>query len=78
MLNSKLVLSEEKDLNKIVIKYIVGSIKLSNYPNRLDEGGLIITSGDWANLIYTTLLASIYSTYPRNIDISFLTGGIHA
>lgn len=75
VLNADLIMGEEEDLNKIAVNPIVGAMQLHNYLNRLSEGCLVITPGDRADLICTTLLANVSSTYPRVVGM-ILTGGI--
>lgn len=68
--DAELIIGSEYDLNKISMKYIVGSME---WNHSIDEDFLIITPGD--SIDFTTLIANISSTY-GHISAIMLTGGI--
>ncbi|WP_066219446.1 phosphate acetyltransferase [Formosa haliotis] len=69
------VLFGDAHLGNLSGKFAVGAMQLRNFLTHIDEGSVVITPGDRADLILGSLQAHISSNYP-NISGIILTGGI--
>ncbi len=69
------VLLGKKHINNQVGSFAVGAMQLRNFLNHLNENSLVITPGDRADIILSSLQAGISDNYP-NISGIILTGGI--
>jgi phosphate acetyltransferase len=74
-MNAKLLYGKEDDLNKIVNRAIVASMRVENYLDHIQDGDLIIVSGDRSDIILGSL-AAIYSHEFAHISAIVLSGGI--
>jgi phosphate acetyltransferase len=72
--NAKILLGR-KYLDNQVGSFAVGAMQLRNFLKHLKENSLVITPGDRADIILSSLQASISSNYPKISGI-ILTGGI--
>ena len=70
------VLFGKEFLNNQSSSFTVGAMQLRNYLTHLEEGCLVITPGDRADVILGALQANISSNYPRISGI-VLSGGLH-
>ena len=69
------VFGEEKDLRRVVKQSRIAAMRLENFLEHIEEGDLIITSGDRSDIITGCLSATFSKNYP-NISGILLTGGI--
>ncbi|NOQ92234.1 MAG: phosphate acetyltransferase, partial [Flavobacteriaceae bacterium] len=65
----------EKNIDNQVGGFAVGAMQLRNFLRHLKENSLVITPGDRADIILSSLQASISANYPKVSGI-ILTGGI--
>jgi len=65
----------EKNIDNQVGGFAVGAMQLRNFLRQLKENSLVITPGDRADIILSSLQASISANYPKVSGI-ILTGGI--
>ena len=70
------VLFGKEFLNNQSTSFTVGAMQLRNYLTHLEEGCLVITPGDRADVILGALQANVSSNYPRISGI-VLSGGLH-
>ncbi len=73
-LNAK-VLFGKKHLNNQVGSFAVGAMQLRNFVKKIKENSLVITPGDRADVILSSLQANISDNYPQISGI-ILTGGL--
>jgi phosphate acetyltransferase len=73
-IGAKLVLGEDLSTNQ-VDSFAVGAMQLRNFLLHLKDNCLVITPGDRADIILSTLQASISENYPKISGI-VLTGGL--
>jgi len=73
-LEARLLHGDEPRLDREVLHYKVAAMELPHYLDRLEEGSLVITPGDRADIVIGTLLADAATTYPGVAGI-VLTGG---
>ena len=73
-LNAEIVLGKES-INNQVGSFAVGAMQLRNFLRHLKENSLVITPGDRADIILSSLQSSISDNYPKISGI-ILTGGI--
>jgi len=73
-LGAKIILGEE-NINNQVGSFAVGAMQLRNFLNHIKENSLVITPGDRADIILSSLQASISANYPKISGI-ILTGGL--
>jgi phosphate acetyltransferase len=66
---------EPAGLRREVLHIVVAAMQLRNFLERIQEGSLIITPGDRADIILGTLVTTFSETYP-NIAGIMLTGGL--
>jgi len=64
-LNAEIVSGGEEALNREVTTYRVAAMELPHFLDYLQEGMLVITPGDRADIILGSLLADASRTYPR-------------
>lgn len=69
------IFGEEQDLRRVVKQSKVAAMQLENFLGYVQEGDLIITPGDRADIIAGCLSASASKNYP-NIAGILLTGGL--
>ncbi len=69
------VLIGKKHLNNQTGSFAVGAMQLRNFIKHLKEDSLVITPGDRADIILSSLQANISSNYPKISGI-VLTGGL--
>jgi phosphate acetyltransferase len=65
----------KKHINNQVGSFAVGAMQLRNFLKHLRDNSLVITPGDRADIILTSLQASISDNYPKISGI-ILTGGL--
>lgn len=73
-LGAEIILGKD-DINNQVGSFAVGAMQLRNFLTHLTENSLVITPGDRADIILSSLQASISVNYPKISGI-ILTGGI--
>jgi phosphate acetyltransferase len=74
--DAKLISNHQEDeLQKIINQKKIATMMLDNYLNYLQDGDLIIVSGDRFDIIVGTFLANLSNHYPL-ISAILLTGGI--
>ncbi len=73
-LEAKIILGE-KNIDNQVGGFAVGAMQLRNFLRHLKDNSLVITPGDRADIILSSLQASISVNYPKVSGI-ILTGGI--
>jgi phosphate acetyltransferase len=69
------IFGDEKDLKRVVRQSKIAVMKLENYLRHIEEGDLIIVSGDRSDIIIGTLAAVYSQNFPHIAGI-LLTGGI--
>ena len=74
-LNAKHLCGTEGNLNRLVRSNMVAANELSNFLSRINDGDLIITPGDRADLIVGSLAAFQSATLPKVAGL-ILTGGL--
>jgi len=74
-LNAQILLGEPKVLNREVHDFKVAAMNLPHFLDHIEDGDLIITPGDRADVILGSLTATVSETYP-NIAGLLLTGGL--
>ncbi|HEY9628880.1 MAG TPA: phosphate acetyltransferase [Coleofasciculaceae cyanobacterium] len=74
-LNGQLLYGEGSLLNREVLSFKVAAMQVANFLSYLEEGGLIITPGDRADVILGCLASTFSDSYP-NIAGIILTGGL--
>ena len=73
--NAKLITTDRGMLERVVEQTKIATMMLDNYLNYLENGDLIIVSGDRSDIIVGTFVASLSNYYPSITGI-ILTGGI--
>ncbi len=74
-LNCMLILGEQKDLKRVVHQSKIAAMKLENFLEHVEDGDLIIVSGDRADIIIGSVSTIQSRNYP-NIAGLLLTGGM--
>ena len=74
-LDAQILQGEPKGLNRDVHDFKVAAMNLPHFLNRIQDGDLIITPGDRADVILASLATSVSDTSP-NIAGLLLTGGL--
>jgi len=74
-LNARILHGESEELNREVYDFKVSAMKLPNFLDHLEEGDLIITPGDRADIILGSLAANVSRTFPSIAGL-LLTGGL--
>ncbi|MDD3342525.1 MAG: phosphate acetyltransferase [Sulfurospirillaceae bacterium] len=69
------IFGEEKDLRRVVKQSKIAAMKLDNFLEYIEEGDLIITSGDRSDIIVGCLSTAFSNNYP-NISGILLTAGM--
>ena len=62
-------------LNARVNSYIIAAMKMHNFLEHIEPGGLVITPGDRSDILLSSLVSGISDFYP-NISGILLTGGL--
>jgi len=65
----------EVDLNRVARNYKIAAMQLPNYLAHVEDGSLVITPGDRADVVLGSLVAFHSSSHPRIAGI-LLTGGL--
>ena len=73
-LGAALLHGDPQRLDGEVLHYKVAAMELPHFLDRIEEGSLVITPGDRADIVIGTLLADAASTYP-GVSGVVLTGG---
>ncbi len=73
--NAKLITTDRGMLERVVEQTKIATMMLDNYLNYLENGDLIIVSGDRSDIIVGTFVASLSNYYPSITGI-IVTGGI--
>ena len=73
-LGAEVLHGDPQRLDGEVLHFKVAAMELPHFLDRLEEGSLVITPGDRADIVIGTLLADAASSYPRVAGI-VLTGG---
>ncbi len=73
--NAKLITTDRGMLERVVEQTKIATMMLDNYLNYLENGDLIIVSGDRSDIIVGTFVANLSNYYPSITGI-VLTGGI--
>ncbi|RKX36466.1 MAG: phosphate acetyltransferase, partial [Verrucomicrobia bacterium] len=74
-LNARLLSGTHGNLNRLVRDYKVAAMNLANFLSRVQDGSLVITPGDRADLIVGTLAAFQSTSLPK-VSGLILTGGL--
>jgi phosphate acetyltransferase len=74
-LQARMFQGTAESLHRPVKDFKVAAMKLTNFLDYIDEGDLVITPGDRADIILTSLAASASDTYPSIAGL-LLTGGL--
>ncbi|MDH4010218.1 MAG: phosphate acetyltransferase, partial [Desulfobacterales bacterium] len=74
-LNAQILQSEPKGLNRDVHDFKVAAMNVPHFLDRIEDGDLIITPGDRADVILASLATTVSDTSP-NIAGLLLTGGL--
>ena len=74
-LNGKVLQGDSDGLNREIHDFKIAAMNLPHFLDYIEDGTLIITPGDRADVILGSLAASISETYP-NISGILLTGGL--
>jgi len=69
------IYGEEKDLRRVVKQSKIAAMKLDNFLEYIEDGDLVITSGDRSDIIVGCLSTAFSNTYP-NISGILLTAGM--
>lgn len=69
------IYGEEKDLRRVVKQSKIAAMKLDNFLEYIEDGDLVITSGDRSDIIVGCLSTVFSNTYP-NISGILLTAGM--
>lgn len=73
-LDAKILLGEEY-LSNLTSQFVVGAMQLPNFLKYIYDNGLVITPGDRADILLSSVQANISTNYPQLSGI-VLTGGI--
>ncbi len=73
--DTKLITTDKSMLQRTIKQTKIATMMLENYLNYLEDGDLIIVSGDRSDIIVGTYLANLSHLYP-SISAILLTGGI--
>ncbi|MFV1983254.1 MAG: phosphate acetyltransferase [Thiohalomonadales bacterium] len=74
-LETRLVCSSAENLQREVMNFKIAAMTMVDYLNHIEQGSLIITPGDRADIILSTLMSYSSSNYPQ-VSGMLLTGGI--
>lgn len=75
-LGAECLCGEGDALNQVVASYKVAAMGVADFLGHVDDGCLILTPGDRADIILACLAADVSSTFPRVAGL-VLTGGLH-
>jgi len=73
-LHAQYLRGERRGTNRLVTHFKVAAMELAHFLDRIEEGNLIITPGDRADIILGSLAADGSSTYPHIAGL-LITGG---
>jgi len=74
-LGAEVLHGEDEQLNREVLDYKVAAMQVAGFLEHLKEGCLVITPGDRADVILTSLATLLAEEYPRIAGL-LLTGGV--
>jgi phosphate acetyltransferase len=74
-LNAQIMQGEAEELNREIRDFKVAAMNLPHFLDRIEEGDLIITPGDRADVILGCISATVSETYPA-ISGLLLSGGL--
>ncbi|RMF68403.1 MAG: phosphate acetyltransferase [Cyanobacteria bacterium J069] len=74
-LGGVLVMGDDSRLNRDVLSYKVAAMQLPNFLSHVQEGALVITPGDRADIVLGCLTTMFAEDYPKIAGIA-LTGGL--
>jgi len=74
-LGAEVLHGEDEQLNREVLEYKVAAMQVAGFLEHLEEGCLVITPGDRADVILTSLATLLAEEYPRIAGL-LLTGGV--
>ncbi len=74
-LNAQCMCGDGDSLNQVVSNYKVAAMEIPEFLNYIEDGCLIITPGDRADIILASLMADVSTSYPRVAGL-LLTGGM--
>jgi phosphate acetyltransferase len=75
MLGGECLCGEDEALNQMVTNYKVAAMEIPDFLNYIEDGCLIITPGDRADIILASLAADVSAAYPHVAGL-LLTGGM--
>jgi len=74
-LNGRLIQGEQHQLNREVLNFKAAAMQLPNFLSHVQEGSLILTPGDRADIVLACLATNFSDNYPKVAGI-VLTGGL--
>jgi phosphate acetyltransferase len=74
-LGARVAHGESEGLEREVLAYKVAAMELPHFLDHLEDGSLVITPGDRADIIIGSLLANVSAAYPQIAGL-LLTGGL--
>ncbi len=74
-LNAICLYGEGDELNQVVSNYKIAAMEVPDFLNYIEDGALIITSGDRSDIILASLAADVSSSFPRVAGL-LLTGDL--
>ena len=74
-LDARCISGEAESFHREVAHYKVAAMELPNFLDHIDDGSLIITPGDRADIILGSLLSDVSTTYPQIAGL-LLTGDL--
>ena len=74
-LKARRLYGDDDSLNQVVTHFKIAAMEVPEFLNHLEDGSLIITPGDRADIILASLVADASTTFPRVAGL-LLTGGL--
>ncbi len=74
-LNAECLCGEGEATNQVVTNYKIAAMEIPSFLNYIEDGCLIITSGDRSDIILASLVADLSLAFPRVAGL-LLTGGL--
>jgi phosphate acetyltransferase len=74
-LKARRLYGDEDSLTQVVTHFKIAAMQIPDFLNHLEDGSLIITPGDRADIILASLVAEASTTFPRVAGL-LLTGGL--
>jgi phosphate acetyltransferase len=74
-LKARRLYGDDDTLNQVVTHFKIAAMEVPDFLNHLEDGSLIITPGDRADIILASLVADASTNFPRVAGL-LLTGGI--